>query len=493
MIGKKEIVYGTDQLISGLASSDYANDGALGSNSSQLNPFVTPGILRGTLNVADTSTNLADNIIATSEDGTGGLKARLAVGDAGNYYTIDTSGTVTKVATGTDTTNYIFGRTDIGIQSAASSNYAAFVSHGNNITYWNGGSTISESWWTGVAYYTGTTHPPALTNNPHPMLNYNTNLWVADGSQLHNILPNVASTTATLAVNLSVLSLDLYTTIYALGIDPTTGLMMISFQTTQNMGDTISTQAFVGLYDGYSTGLRRKIPVDDLVTAFQNVGGQVYCMFGPKIGYWNGNGISLLRKLSNITNSTSSLLYKHRLGNVGNILLVADGPTLLGYGEPIAGKPKAWFPVGTSLGSTDKITALCPLGNNKVGIFNYATFASVLNFRTYDLSSAAGLTFTAGFNNTYFARPIRVHRMRVFTTGVAHTGFNDFTINIFDEKGVALPIASSKRIISVPTGTTYVQDFDFGGAKCQAVQPVISGSNGAWGLVQVVIYYDYAE
>lgn len=496
MIGKYQIQLGADQLTSGMSSSDYATDGALGNNSSQLNPFVTPGIIRGMSDVNDTNTNLVDNIIASSEDVTGGLKARLVVGDAANYYTIDTTSALTKVFTGTDTSNYTFGRTDIENQSNNGGTGAAFVSHGTDIAMWNGSTTVTEDWWTTIAYYTGTTHPPALRGVPHPLLNYNTNLWVADGSQLHNIIPDAAIiATSSVCVNLSVLSLELYSTIYALGVDPATGLMLISYQDTSNQGDTISSQFFVGLYDGYSTGLRRKIPVDDLVTAFHNVGGIVYVTYGNKIGYFNGNGIVFLRRLMNVVDSTTTLLYKHRVAHVNNVLLIADGPTIVGYGEPVGGKPKTWFNLGTTLGSTDKATAICPLGSNKFGLFNFATFASEFNFRTYDMSSAVGAGFAIEFNNIYFPRPVFVRRMRVITTGITHTNSgNDISINIFDETGTALPISTANRVIAIPNGTTkYTFDFDFTQAKCMAIQPLIIGTTNAWGLVRVYIYYDVAE
>jgi hypothetical protein len=54
-------------------------------------------------------------LVAASEDATSGLQARLMVGDAANYYTMDTSGNMTKVYTGSDTTYYNFGRTEIKI------------------------------------------------------------------------------------------------------------------------------------------------------------------------------------------------------------------------------------------------------------------------------------------------------------------------------------------------------------------------------------------
>jgi hypothetical protein len=494
MIGKFQLQLGADQFISGMSSSDYATDGALGNTSNGLNPFVQPGVIKSNYLASSGVANLVDNIIATSEDATSGLQARLMVGDAANYYTMDTSGNMTKVYTGSDTTHYNFGRTDIAIQSNNGGNGMAFVSHGTDIAAWNGSTTVTENWWTTIAYYTGTSHPLALGSTPHPMITYNTNLWIADGAHLHNITPNAALiATPSVCVNQYVFNLELYSTIYALGIDPMTGLMMISYQDVSNQGDTISSQFFVGLYDGYSTGLRRKIPVDDLVTAFQNVGGTVYVTYGNKVGYWNGNGITFLRRLMNVANGTTTLLYKHRVASVSNVLLVADGQTLLGYGEPVGGKPKAWFNIGNSNGNVDKITAVCPLGNNVIGLFNYATYASIFYATRYDLSSTSGSNFALAFNNIYFPRPVFIRRMRVITTGIAHTGYTDITISILNEKGAVLPISTANRVISVPTGTTYVLDFDFSQAKCIAIQPIITATNGAWGLVRVIIYYDVAE
>lgn len=497
MIGKYQIQLGAEQLISGMSSSDYATDGALGNTCFSTNPFAVPGIIRGTVPNDITGSPLVDNIIASSEDPTGALKARLMVGDAANYYTVTGSGTITKVFTGSDTTHYTYPRTDIGTQSNNGGGGSLFVSHGTDLAMWNGSTTVTESWWTTVAYYSGTNHPPALSSVPHPMLNYNTNLWVADGSQLHNIIPNAALiATPTVCVNLSVLSLELYSTIYALGVDPATGLMMISYQTVQNQGDLASSQFYIGLYDGYSTGLRRKIPVDDLVTAFQNVGGIVYCMYGQSLGSWNGNGVTFIRKMTRVTTGATNLVFKHRVCNIGKVLYIANGSKAVAYGEPLGGKPKAFFNVGDSLssGGVDNITCLCPLGNNLLGLFNFITFASVFNLRRYDMNDSTTVaSFDLAFNNIYFPRPVFIRRIRVITTGIVHTGLTDLVVAAFDEKNNVLPMSSANAIISVPVGTTYVKDFDFTQAKLQGLALAVAGSNGAWGLVRVIIYYDVAE
>lgn len=495
MIGKYQIQLGADQFTSGMSSSDYATDGALGVGSFDTNPFLLPGAITAIPIQTDKSTNVADNFVATCEDSIDVGGARLVVGSAAKYYTIDSSSNVTNVVTGSDTSNYKFPQTDIAIQSDHNGNGAAFVTHGTDIAMWNGGATLAESWWTTVAYYTGTTHPPALTANPHPLLNFNTNLWIGDGSQLHNILPDVANISSnTLAVNINVLSLDLFSTIYALGIDPATGLMMISFQTVKNISGSVSSQAYVGLYDGYSTGLRRKIPVDEIVTSFQNVGGTVYMGYGRRLGYWNGNGITFLRQLKNVTLGTSSLLpYKHHVCNVANILLVADGAYLLAYGDVVAGK-KGFFYLkqNKSAGVVTAIGAVFPLGNNFIGLA-----CATNKFSYIDISANTG-TFNSNctviFNNIYFPRPVFVRRMRVVTTAAVHTGQINVIGLIYNEKGAQMPISTGNSQVVIPTGITqYVFDFDFTQGKVIAIQPYVSIEDATVALIRVIIYYDIAE
>ena len=68
MVGKYQLQFGAEQFISGMASSDYSTDGALGTSCVGLNPFVTPGLMRALASSTDISTSVAGNIIASSED-----------------------------------------------------------------------------------------------------------------------------------------------------------------------------------------------------------------------------------------------------------------------------------------------------------------------------------------------------------------------------------------------------------------------------------------
>lgn len=484
-IGRYQIQLGAEQLMSGMSSSDFATDGALGVSSTGLNPFMTPGLMSGMPTPIDLSTNIVGNIIASAEDSQGvAAYNRTFVDGSGNYYTYAAPNTIVKTNTATtNAANYLQGVTDM--VTFAGNTYVT-TSNGD-IDLWNTSGTpaLTNSWWIGTKSQS-TLNPPSGATTPHPMLVYNGVLYIAAGSKIHGV-----NSSGTIDSFFPALPFILPTSelIYALGIDPITGLMMISVQTTVNPGDSFTSNFFVYLWDGISAQPTRKIPTDDLITAFHNVEGAVYVGQGTSLGEWNGNGVTFLRKLLFAATGGADLIYKHRMCSTGRILHVVDGQNVLSYGSVVTGK-KGFFYTSFNPSGTGHLSAIFPMGSiynlgiayatNKLGISSFMDSLNVVSTNLY-------------FNNIYFPRPIFVRRMRIITSGIVHTGNTDMSIFINSEKGVALPISDANRFISVPTGTTYVLDFDFSQAKCQAIQPVISISNNNYGIVRVIIYYDIAE
>lgn len=483
-IGKYQVQLGAEQLMSGMSSSDFATDGALGISSTGLNPFMTPGMMSGMPIPIDLSTNILGNIIASAEDSQGITSYNRTFIDAsGNYYTFSAPNNVVKTNTATtNVANYQQGVTDM--VTFAGTTYVT-TSNGD-IDIWNTSSlTLTNSWWIGTKGQP-TLNPGSGATTPHPMLVYNGVLYIAAGNKIHGV--NASGTIDSFFPALP-FTLPTSELIYALGIDPITGLMMISVQTTVNPSDSLTSNFYVYLWDGISAQPTRKIPTDDLITSFHNVEGIVYVGQGTSLGQWNGNGVTFLRKLLFAVPSGFDLIYKHRMCSTGRILHVVDGPNVLSYGSVIAGK-KSFFYTAFNPSGTGHLSAIFPMGSiynlgiayatNKLGISSFFDSLNAVNATLY-------------FNNIYFPRPIFVRRMRVITSGIPHTGVTDMTISIISEKGVALPIANANRIVSVPTGTTYLLDFDFTSAGCQAVQPIISITNNNYGIVRVIIYYDVAQ
>lgn len=469
MIGKFQLQLGADQLISGMSSSDFATDGALGTSTSGINPFIKPGTIYGLATAVDVSTNIAGSLIASCEDSNSvAPNNRYAIDNASgaaNYYSFNGS-TFTKQTTGTAT--YIQGKADL-----ISFDTQFFATTNSTLVKWDGTTTLNESY-----------KSFNDTNAAHPLLIYQGLMWVGDGNTLSTQVSN-GSGTGTYTT--SVLTLSSKEKIVALGIDPETGLMMISAQTIYDVSDTIPSLKIVYLYDGISSKPTRKIIVDDLVTAFYNVEGEVYVGAGQTLGIWNGKGITFLRKFQSVTLDNTFLAYKHHFTNTRNILHVVDGTNVLSYGAVVAGK-KGFFYTLYNPTNSNQLSIVMPAGNNKL-VIGYATNKASM----FDLSSTSSVTTcNLYFNNIYFPRPIFVHRMRVITTGIPVTGSANLTINIFDEKNTALPISTTSRTFTAPA-ITYVKDFDFGGAKCQAIQPLLSISNTNYGFVRIIIYYDIAE
>ncbi len=473
MIGKQQLQITGDQLAAGLATSDYLSDGGIGSQATNINPILTPGVIRGS-SVIDASTNVTGKMIASAPDSQAtSAYGKTFVDDEGGYYTWD-SPVMTKRKTGASTTKYIFGVTDM-----AAFTLNTYVTLTDNIALWNtSANTLDESWWV------TTKSQSALRNDvPHPLLNFESLLWLANGNVLNTI-----DSSGTIA--LGVLTLNSNELIYSLGIDPGTGLMMIGVQTTVNYSDTLSSQFFIYLYGAFEAKPRRKVVVEDVPLGFHTVQGTVFIGYGQRIGYWNGSGISFLRKLTNVSLLGAQLPYKHHLSSLGNIFFVVDGTFVLGYGDIINGK-KAWFPYYTNTQNSNKVGAISNLGGGQIGIaldtdkFYYSDILGT--------TSAAGSLYT---NNVNFARPVFIRQVRVFTTGITQTSaFGIGGVAVFNESGIAFqntsPLGSFTN--TVAGSTRYVFDFDYEGLKVQTMNLRANIDTQAFGVIRIVVYYDVAE
>lgn len=477
MIGKYQYVIGSDQFITGMTSSDFTNDGGLGTSSTGLNPFITPGVIYGLANSTDISTNVVASIIASCEDSNAvSPNNRYFIDNASgaaNYYSFNGS-SVTKQITGSAT--YISGKSDL-----ISFDSQFFATTASTLVKWNGTSTLNESF-----------QSFGDSNAHHPLLVYQGFLWVGDGNTLSTLTAN-GSGTGTYTT--SVLTLSSKEKIVALGIDPGTGLMMISVQTIYDVSDTIPSLKVVYLFDGVSSKPTRKILVDDLVTAFYNLEGRVYIGAGQTLGVWNGSGVTFLRKMMNVSLSNTDLLYKHHFTNTRNILHIVDGSQILSYGAVVSGK-MAFFYTAYNPSGAGHLSIVMPLGSNKIGVA-YATG----KLASFDFSSTSSGIPSLYINDIWFPRPVFIRRVRIITTAVTQTGVTGIgSLAMFDEKKMAYnaikvttPGNTTVGFYS-PTGiTSYEFDFDFTTLKVMGTQPRINWDTQGFGIVRIYIYYDLAE
>jgi hypothetical protein len=328
----------------------------------------------------------------------------------------------------------------------------------------------------------------ALGNYPHPMIVYNKILWIADGQYLHSYDGSIATAPA--------LDLGANQTIYALGIDPGSGQMLISSSVGVDPSVLYSGPRFVWLFDGASSRPSRVIPTNDLVLSFYSVGGTVFVGTTKNIGIWNGNGIQVIHRLLNTTYDSNTEPYKSHLTSLGNVLYFIDGKNMYAYGEVSQVNNfymmalRVFYPCFQPVAGTavqDYIDFVTNIGSGGLGVFYKSTVATNI-FSILD-TTTAGAGGTLVSNRYEFPRPIVLHRIRVFTTGVTANATAG-VVSVMDETGTVITPVNQ---MGIAAGTKNYFDFDFGGKNMQTAQFNVNLGYSGLGLNRIVAYYDWAE
>lgn len=367
----------------GMSTNKYSADGFF-SNEMYFGVNLTynPGVIYGQPASTDISPASSGAFAATAKGG--GISAGLGyqnnygVTESNKFYTYNGS-TLSLGATGGGAKQYTESKTDMifykenlyttsdtDITLATLSSYVI--------------SGVNESWWT-------TTKGKASLSNifPHPMVIFEDILWIADGPYLHKWDNTTATSQA--------FTLTDDQNITALGVDPSSGRMMIATTQGANASGTFPRMNKISFWDGTSPKVLRSVIVDEMVTAFHVVGGTVYIGYGRNIGYWNGSGISWLRTLKKVTSYSSNRLpYKHHMTSIENTLYVVDGKQILAYESVLAGYPKIFYYVYGAVNGT-----------------NITTLNTIQNFGEGNL----GISHTDGSGNNYFMK----FPTRTLTTG----------------------------------------------------------------------------
>lgn len=468
---KAQLTIGADQFIRGMSTSDYSSDGGYTSSSVNINPLLTPGVMRSTAAEVDASTNVGGNLLASCEDVNAvSPNNRYFVDDVAKFYKFNgTTMTVQQTGTAGSPANYVMGKTDL--VAFKGFYYGTRI---DTLVKWDGTATA------GSGHFNESFQTFADANAPHPELVYDLKLWIGDG----NNLSNYDGTTFNAA---SSWVLPTNEKIFALGIDPGTGMMLVSVKTGYDISDTIPQKCYVYMYDGESTKPRRQIPVEDVITAFYNVGGNVFVGMGQNLGLWTGSGVKFLRKLNNVSQANTELPYKHHFTSIGNSLFVVDGRNILAFSEILQIGEKGFFYIYKNTANSNKLNLITCTGNNKLGI-SYATN----KFTQVDVTSTSAGGGVLYGNNMDFPRLVLVRRLRIITTGITTTsGAGIGGVAIIDEFGNTIT-PTVQTFIYTGNATQYVFDFLFE-AKLQMAQPRITWDTQNFGIIRAILFFDPAE
>lgn len=343
----------------GVATSDRHTDGGTSPARKGHNFEVSQaGLLLPQPARTDLSANVTSQIIAFTADPTFLGNDGYALDESGNYYTISGT-TVTKRQTDS-TRTFAYGTSNLKTYKGslfATSTTNVSKLDGSNIT------TTDATWWTG-------TMGAAALNSAyrHCMEVVEDTLFISDNNMLH--------TYNGVAAVYAAMSLPSYYNITNMILHTDGRHLIVFVAETVNYSHTRRARAKMYVIDTVNFEFEREVDIDAQVEGSINVGGVIYVTYGGNLGYFNGDGVTFLRKLS--TNPT----YTHSLANKEGILLVREANSVLAYGN-LGGKNNVfWYPYETTASNT--ISGIYYYGGNKIltsssgqklDLLDYSTFA----------------------------------------------------------------------------------------------------------------------
>src|SRR3990167_5478629 len=473
MVGKHQLVLDAAEWLKGMSVNEHVSDGGFGPATEGVNMLAKPGVLHApSAGVdSDTDSRLSGEIIASAPDhAVFGGDNRLLVADDDTYYRYNGTKIIAAAYTGGTASTNQQGFTDI-------INYKGetYVTSKERIKRWTSTSTIAD-----LASFTNTTYP-------HPALVYLDYAYYGDGNLL-------LRQTAAAGTPVTILTLPANEIIMALGIDPGSGKMLISTTSSLNISGTLQGVNKLHWYDGLSAQPDKTVEVGDIITSFQSVGSIVFVGYGLYIGYINGSGVQVLRRLQYADYTQNFLPYKHMMTSVGNTLYVADGDSneghVLAFGE-VLGTQKIWYNALTNKVAAKPFRCIFSAGNTassfgrKIGLSFDTT-----KFYTVDLLGVSTLDkLLLRTNRIHFPRPIVIQNIAL-EFAVALTSTNNITLTIQSEN-----IGVNNTLVASQVGSSvYVVPLTKGfHQRYSSFWLQIEDSTNNAGLKRIIVYYDFQE
>lgn len=330
---------------------------------------------------------------------------------------------------------------------------------------------------------TGTASLSYTSGVPHPLLNHIGYLYSANAQYIHKIVDTSTATNNFFALNQQNM-------ITALGVEPSSGHILIAtVQTSVNDG-SIAADARIFVWDGESPSPEREIRIEGMVTSFRTVGGVTYMWMKDKFGYWNGSGFSFLRKLKNVTIGTSSTLpWKHKTAVIDNTLFMADGTRVLAFGDVIPGKKVPYYCVENDVNS-NAFTMICPIGGQKLGL----GFSSNKLYTFDTVGTGVGTFNSLRTLKVSFQKPAHVRHLYIEYSG-AGVANGDANRTLYYRSGDAPTTAVIMSSLDNNSGGTIFENKDIIGIASNPVRSIQFNyiATTSPGIKRISGYGDYVE
>jgi hypothetical protein len=389
---------GAKNFIAGESLTDSISDRGFSPASSYLNLTKDKGVLYFMEGVTDIGgATLTGNIVAATYDKNYLGNDGYFVDDEGAFYTL--SGTTFTKRQSTTSSAPVLGTTEL-IQFLG----ATYCSTGTQIMQLNGTDltgAFDPGWWeTGIT-----------ANYRHPMERVEGTLYIGNV----NLISTWDGTTSTLAG----ITLPTDANVTSLRKHPDGRTLLAFCGLSADYSHTRGLNGRIYLIDTVNKTWTREIDINTQVEGSRVSNGVVYVTYGQNIGYFNGNGISFLKRLT-----TSTTTYSHNIINFEDKLLIRDGLEVLCYGDLGAGN--VWWKMFHQVTNAQSINCILYKGDNVLLVaFSNGSGAGLLKQVDYDNAGTNGYFYS---NRYTFGSEVRIRRIDILHDVSNSAGTTNFTV-----------------------------------------------------------------
>lgn len=387
-----------DWLSGNNAYDDFPEGGAL-QETVGINSFSKPGLLAQAPSLGATVTaSLPTKGVVSWGIGSGASAPSVVAvysnaTDDGSFYSVNTStGAMTAVGAADTTRNYKLGQTD-----TVWYNGNFYTTSETDITLNSADlATRNTTWWT------VTKSQSALTTGvPHPLLVYESILYIADGRYLHKVDGTTVSTQV----------FDVPPDHVITAMVEYNGLIYIAAEPYNNLTGSVHGLAQLFSWDGLTESWYEQYFMDYRINALYVYKNRLYGWTNNFLGEWTGTEMDPVWPVSN-------QVFKCHITATSDSMIFADGETLVRYGKPYTRNLNRKYYNYMSSAALPFAGIISISGDNLILTEQHASASP--NYYISDVNNVATTgTRALKFNHRFFIQPVKVRGVVITTEAIA--------------------------------------------------------------------------
>lgn len=289
--------------------------------------------------------------------------------------------------------------------------------------------TRTESWWI------ATKGKSALTSGiPHPLLVYESIMYIADGRYLHKLDGSTVSTQV----------FDVPPDHIITAMVEWNGLIYMVAEPYKNLTGGVHGLSQMFSWDGLSESWYEQYFLDYRVNALYVFKNTLYAWHNDFLGMWTGSEMSPVRPLS-------SQVFKCQITATANSMLYVDGSTIVRYGAPyIKGFPRKFFPYLSSA-ALPFAGIISVASNNLIASETHATASPIYYIANLDTPGTA-VSKALTFNRRAFKQPVKMRGIVVEMEAIVSG--QSVKVEYINDKGTLVTPTEGSGVINT-VGATF--------------------------------------